>query len=281
LSADLVCKNRRFIPHQTLPESFENEAALNEFMSRPTPDLVGALGQLKGDLVLLGIGVKMGVTMGMLAARALRETGSKARVIGVSRFSDADAQNTLEQTISCDLLDPDAVMKLPDASDVIYLAGRKLGTSDGGESLTWAMNALAPAHTARRYPSARIVVLSTGYVYPMVESDVGGCDEAVHLAPLGEYAMSALARERILEYASHTAKPHVCLVRLNYALELRYGVIHDIAQVATDLGNLRSRSPLPARLPHSNGLTMQVGHSACSAIRRWCQQPSPVGPASG
>ncbi len=122
-------------PRTSLPQSFADDAALDEFMSRPTPDLIASLGGIAGDLVMLGIGGKLGVTMGMLAARALRAAGSRARVIGVSRFTEAGAREALEQagvrTIACDLLDPDAVARLPDASDVIYLAGRKFGTNGG------------------------------------------------------------------------------------------------------------------------------------------------------
>lgn len=235
-----------------LPESFADEEALNEYMSRPTPDLIASLARLSGNLVLLGIGGKMGVTMGMLAVRALRAAGSKARVLGVSRFSDADSRTALEaagvHTIACDLLDPDAVAKLPDASDVIYLAGRKFGTSGGGESLTWAMNAIAPAYAARRYRSSRIVALSTGCVYPMVAAETGGCAESEPPVPTGEYAMSALARERVFEYASRTDGVRVSLIRLNYSLDLRYGVIHDIAQ------QVLAGAPVDAATPLFNGL---------------------------
>jgi nucleoside-diphosphate-sugar epimerase len=219
----------------SLPSTgFDDEAALDAYLSQPTPDLTKALARISGDLVILGIAGKMGVSLGMLAARTLRAIGSRSRIIGVSRFSDVAARAALEEagvhTIACDLLDPDAVAQLPPSQNVIYLAGRKFGTSAGGEALTWAMNAIAPANVARHYRSARIVALSTGCVYPMVTADSGGCDESVAPEPLGEYAMSALARERIFEYAAQSEQTPVCLVRLNYALDLRYGVIHDIAQ---------------------------------------------------
>lgn len=216
-----------------LPERFADEEALDEFLSRPTPDLVASLGAGAGDIVLLGVAGKMGVTMAMLAQRALREAGSLARVIGVSRFSEPGLRERLERsgvaTIACDLLDPEAVAKLPEAQRVVFLAGKKFGTS-GDSSTTWAMNAVAPAYVARRYAAARIVALSTGCVYPLAEPASGGCDETVEPAPIGEYAMSALARERVFTWASRSAGTRVCLIRLNYALDLRYGVIHDIAR---------------------------------------------------
>ncbi len=218
---------------EPLPIPILNEAGLNELMSRPTPDMIEQLARGEGDLVVLGIAGKMGVTLGMLAARALREAGSRRRVVGVARFSDPQARSDLEAagvtTIACDLLDRETVAQLPDAEDVIFLAGRKFGTS-GGSDLTWAVNAVAPANVVHRYARSRIVALSTGCVYPQVPAGAGGCDEAVEPAPDGEYAQSALARERIFAWASGHFGTRVCLIRLNYALDLRYGVIHDIAR---------------------------------------------------
>lgn len=232
----------------TLPATCVSEADLNELMSRPTPALCEQLGRGSGDLVLLGIAGKMGVTLGMLAVRALREAGSRRRVVGVARFSDPQARALLEEagvvTMPCDLLDRQAVARLPDAEDVIYLAGRKFGTSGDEADLTWAMNAVVPANVAHRYAASRIVALSTGCVYPMVDPQDGGCDEAVPPEPGGEYAMSALARERVFSWASRSAGTRVCLIRLNYALDLRYGVIHDIAQQVASGGEVDRTVPL-------------------------------------
>ena len=230
------------------PEASTSEAELNELMSRPTPALVAQLARGRGDLVLLGIAGKMGVTMGMLAVRALRESGSKRRVVGVARFTDPQARTLLEEagvtTVACDLLDRDAVARLPDAEDVIFLAGRKFGTSGSEADLTWAMNAVVPANVAHRYASSRIVALSSGCVYPMVTPQDGACDESVTPEPGGEYAMSALARERVFSWASRSAGTRVCLIRLNYALDLRYGVIHDIAQQIVGGGMVDRTVPL-------------------------------------
>ncbi len=132
------------------------------------------------------------------------------------------------RTIASDLLDEGAVRALPDADAVIFMAGKKFGTSEDA-SLTWAMNAIAPTHTAKRYANARTVVFSTGCVYPLVLVESSGCDERCPPAPLGEYAQSALARERIFEHFSKTSGTPVVLFRLNYAIDLRYGVLHDIA----------------------------------------------------
>jgi nucleoside-diphosphate-sugar epimerase len=262
------------MPNQDHPASFADDAELNEYMSRPTPDLIDALGRLGGDLVLLGIAGKMGVTMGMLAVRALRAAGSRARVIGVSRFSEAGSREVLERagvaTIQCDLLDPDAVARLPDASDVIFLAGRKFGTSGGGEALTWAMNAIAPAHAARRYRGSRIVALSTGCVYPQVEGATGGCREDDAVGPVGEYAMSTLARERVFEHASRSEGTPVCLVRLNYSLDLRYGVIHDIAR------QVIAGEPVDVSTPLFNGVWQGDANRMVLRCLEHCATPAAV-----
>lgn len=255
-------------------EPCHSEADLNELMSRPTPALVAQLARGRGDLVLLGIAGKMGVTLGMLAVRALREAGSTRRVVGVARFSDAQARSTLEAagvtTIACDLLDRDGVARLPDAEDVIYLAGRKFGTSGPEADLTWAMNAVVPANVVHRYAGSRIVALSTGCVYPMVAPHEGGCIETVAPAPAGEYAMSALARERVFSWASRAAGTRVCLIRLNYALDLRYGVIHDIAQ------QIAAGAPVDRTVPLFNGIWQGDANRMILQSLDLCSAPATV-----
>lgn len=174
----------------------------------------------------------MGPSLAVMAKRAAALAGVDLRVIAVSRFSDQTARRWLEErgveTISCDLLDPAQVAALPDADDIIYMAGRKFGTSDN-PALTWAMNVLPPEYVCRRFPSARLVALSTGCVYPLIPVEQGGSREEDELTPIGEYSNACVARERVFEYLSSMVGTRVCLIRLNYALDLRYGVLVDIA----------------------------------------------------
>jgi len=207
---------------------------LEERLSRPTPALVEALATLEGDLVVLGAAGKMGPTLARMARRALDAGGgSTRRVVAVSRFSDQAVRDRLESwridTVSGDLLDPAFVAALPDAPNVVFMAGMKFGAT-GNESLTWAMNTRLPAHVAQRYPHSRIAALSTGNVYGLSPVTLGGSIETDAPDPLGEYAISCLGRERAFEHDSRTRGTPVVVLRLNYACELRYGVLVDLAQ---------------------------------------------------
>ncbi len=215
------------------PAYIETEAELDDLLSTPSPDLIASLADLSGDIAILGVAGKMGPTLALLARRALDAAGNPARVYGVSRFSSPAARGALEaagvQTLPCDLLDRDAVGRLPDAPYVIHMAGRKFG-STGSEELTWAMNAYVPAIVAERYRDARIVTFSTGNVYDLTPIAQGGARESDATRPIGEYAQSCLGRERILQYFSRRNGTPMTLLRLNYAVELRYGILLDIAQ---------------------------------------------------
>lgn len=210
-----------------------NEAKLDAELSRPSEALVQMMKRLDGDIVILGIGGKMGLTLGRMAAEAVKKSGKQRRIIGVSRFSDATSRQWLEdngvETISCDLLDTDAVASLPDAANVIFMVGRKFGTA-GSEPMTWGVNMVTSANAARRYAKSRMVVFSTGCVYPLADVAVGGCGETTAPNPVGEYSQSCLGRERIFQYFCETQKTPMSIYRLNYAIDLRYGVIHDIAK---------------------------------------------------
>ena len=210
---------------------FRTEEELEASLSQPTDAVIETLRHIEGDLVLLGVAGKMGPTLARMARRALDAAGKRNRVIGVARFS-AGGQSQLEavgvETIRCDLLDEQQVARLPDASHVVMMTGMKFGTA-GNSSLTWAVNDYAPMLMASRYRNGRIVAFSTGNVYAMTTPASGGSVESDDPAPVGEYAMSALGRERLLEHFSRTWSIPMAILRLNYACDLRYGVLVDIA----------------------------------------------------
>ena len=216
-----------------LPALIETEEQLDEVLTRPGAELVQFIRTVSSPLLILGAGGKMGPTLALRAKRAAEEAKHRLDVIAVSRFSDQKARKLLEaqnlKTISCDLLDASTLRKLPDATNIIYLVGLKFGTSEN-PSATWAMNTIVPARVMERYPDARIVALSTGNVYPLSPVTRGGSVETDPLTPLGEYANAAVARERIFEFYSRQNKTAVALLRLFYAVELRYGVLVDIAR---------------------------------------------------
>jgi len=218
---------------QTGLHSIRDEAHLEELLSEPTEGLVRAMRALDGDIVVLGVAGKMGPTLARLAKRASDAAGVKRRVIGASRFSSPALERRLAgwgvETVRSDLLDRNALADLPDARNVVYMAGMKFG-STGQEWRTWAMNAFLPGLVAERYRSSRIAVFSTGNVYGLSAVSGGGSREEDHLNPAGEYAMSCLGRERIFEHFSRANETKMTILRLNYASELRYGVLLDIAQ---------------------------------------------------
>ena len=221
----------------TLPERITSAGELDETLSEPSDALVDMMKRLPGDIAILGIAGKMGLTLGRRAVNAVRRAGVAKRVFGVSRFSSPADRERLEswgvETVVCDLLDRDAVSRLPDAANVVFMAGRKFGTA-GSEDLTWAMNTLVPGNVAWRYPASRIVAFSTGCVYPFRRAAEGGCTEDDPPAPVGEYAQSCLGRERIFQHAAQARGTPTLLFRLNYAIDLRYGVLHDLAQQIRD-----------------------------------------------
>lgn len=211
-----------------------DERALDALLSTPSPGVLSALRQHPGDVVVLGAGGKMGPTIVRLLVRAAAEpdAGAPRRIVAVSRFSHAAARAQVEDAgavaIAADLLDRDALARLPDAPNVIFLAGQKFGTRYT-PAATWAMNTVVPVHVAERYRASRIVALSTGNVYPLTDVEDGGSREDDAPAPIGEYAMSCLGRERVFEHAADQWGTRVALLRLNYAHDLRYGVLTDLA----------------------------------------------------
>jgi nucleoside-diphosphate-sugar epimerase len=211
-----------------LPQRFEDNAALEAFLSRPSQPLIDDLAAVPGDILVLGAGGKMGPTL----ARLARNAAPQKRILAVARFTEPGLQEGLEscgiETITCDLLDRAAVERLPRVANVIFMAGRKFGASQN-TALTWAMNVHMPAIVAETFRTSRIVCFSTGNVYPLMPLPRGGAAESTPPAPVGEYAQSCLGRERIFEHFSAEHGTPGRLFRLNYAIETRYGVLHDIA----------------------------------------------------
>lgn len=221
------------------------EAALTE----PSSALVRDLVAMEGDIVIVGCAGKMGPTLACLAQRALEHAAVHRRVIAVSRFSDGAVRARLEtagiQTVAADLLDARQIAALPEAPNVIYMLGTKFGTT-GREYLTWATNAHLPGRVAERYAKSRLVIFSSGNVYPLMSVTSGGATEASPPQPIGEYAQSCLARERIFEYFSRQSNLPMTIVRLNYAIDLRYGVLLDIGRA------VHEGRPIDLRMGNAN-----------------------------
>ena len=243
---------------------------LEDLLSEPTPAVVEVLRHLEGDIILLGAGGKMGLTLARMARRASEAAGIRRRVIGVSRFSSGDLIAKFQahgiETISCNLLDELAVARLPDAGNVIFMAGMKFG-STGQEATTWAMNSYLPGVVCRKFSRSRMVAFSTGNVYGLTSVAGGGSREIDALSPAGEYAMSCLGRERVLEFFSREHNLPMALIRLNYACELRYGVLVDLAQ------KVWAGQVIDLSMGHFN--TIWQGDANAMALQAFAQLRSP------
>jgi nucleoside-diphosphate-sugar epimerase len=228
------------------PNRFEDVAELENAMSAPSRELAAALETVPGDIMVLGVGGKMGPTLARMAKRA----APGKRVIGVARFSEPGLREQLErhgiECIQADLLSREALAMLPEIENIVFMAGRKFG-STGSEWLTWAMNAHVPALVAERFARSRIVAFSTACVYPFVDVATQGAKEQVPpTAPSGEYANSCVARERMFEHFSHEHSTPGRLIRLSYAIDMRYGVLHDVAQ------KIVQRAPIDLAMGYAN-----------------------------
>lgn len=208
------------------------EEKLNGMLTEPSDALVEDIAKIKGDIMILGAGGKMGPTLCVLAKNAAKKAGVEKRIIAVSRGTDKIATELMKdngiEVIAADLLDKEKLYGLPETENVIYMAGKKFGTN-GNEWETWAMNSTLPAFVADKFKGSNIVVFSSGNIYPIVSLAEGGCSEEDRPVPVGEYAMSCLARERAFEYAANTFDTKVFIYRLNFAVDLRYGVLYDLA----------------------------------------------------
>jgi nucleoside-diphosphate-sugar epimerase len=226
-----------------------DEAALDELLSRPTPAVIETMRALEGDLLVVGAGGKMGPTLARMALRASQQAGVRRRVAALSRFGNPEVRRGLERagvdTLECDLLRHENVTRLPEAANVVYMVGVKFGTAED-EARTWAVNAFLPGVVADRYRASRLVAFSTGNVYPLSPADTEGPTESDPVGPIGAYAQSALARERVLEYFSGRNGTRMVFLRLNYAVEPRYGVLRDIAD------QVRAGEPVDLGMPRVN-----------------------------
>lgn len=258
-----------FLTRNTLPETIADIGALDDLLCRPSQALIDDLNKVDGDIMILGVAGKMGPTLAGLAKAAL----PGRRVIGVARFSEPAAKAWLEargvETIACDLLDETAIKALPKVKNIVFMAGRKFG-AEGDLSLTWAMNAHVPALVAQVFRNSRIVAFSTGCVYPFVPVDGKGADERVQPNPPGEYAQSCVGRERMFEYFSRRFSTPGRLFRLNYAIDMRYGVLHDIAS------KILSGKPINVSLGHVNFIWQ--GDASSQALRCLANCDTPTSP---
>src|SRR3954463_5250465 len=247
-----------------------NVTELEERLSRPSDAVIATTRAMDGDLLILGAGGKMGPSLAKLARRAADSAGTRQRIIAVSRFSKPELPDELAtmgiETIACDLLEPGALAKLPEVANVVFMAARKFGTS-GSEHVTWAMNTFLPGLVAERFRNSRIIAFSTGNVYPLTPEKDGGAVESTVVEPKGEYAQSALGRERMFEYGSHRWGTPVTILRLNYAVELRYGVLADIGLAVFE------RRPIDLRMGYVNVIWQRDANSACLRSLGHCQSP--------
>ena len=258
----------RILDPSMFPEAFRDVEHLEEFMSTPTRELVDDLGRLEGDVIILGVAGKMGVTL----ARAIKRSAPHKRVVGVSRFSDEHSRAQLEswgvETIVCDLLDREAVAALPKLPNVIYMAGLKFDYR-GREDFLWAMNTIAPSIVAEEFAASRIVALSTIHVYPWTNPLRGGVTEnSPSLARPGEYANSVVGRERVFQYFSGIHGTPGRIVRFVYAIDPRYGVLQEIGSWVA------SGTPIPLATGTVNIMWQGDAINAFARLLLHCESPA-------
>ena len=254
-------------------DHLENEADLDACLSAPSAADIACCGRLDGDVLVLGAAGKMGPSLVQRIVRAMAAADVRRRVIAASRFSTSSSRSALDAagatTIAVDLLDAASVDALPDSPSVLFLAGRKFGSTDN-TALTWATNTIVPANVARRFARSRIVAFSTGNVYPFVPVTSRGSAETDAPSPRGEYAQSCLGRERVFEYYSQTHGTPTLIFRLNYAVDLRYGVLVDIARA------VKAGRPVDRTVSHFNAIWQGDANSYALRALEGCASPPRV-----
>ncbi|HEY1684864.1 MAG TPA: NAD-dependent epimerase/dehydratase family protein [Tepidisphaeraceae bacterium] len=272
------------------PSQINDVSQLEQMLSEPTEGLVNLLANLPGDILILGAAGKMGPTLSIMAKRASDAAQTRRQVIAVSRFSNSAEKSSLEsagiKTIKADLIDKQQLNNLPDAPNVIFMAGMKFGAT-GNEPLTWAMNTLLPAMVCRKFAKSRIAAFSTGNVYGLSPLTGGGSVESDSLQAVGDYAMSCVGRERMFEYFSKMNGTPVSIIRLNYATEMRYGVMVDLASkvwrgepISLAMGNFNAIWQADANamalesLRHASSppFVLNVAGPEMLSVRRVCQE---------
>jgi nucleoside-diphosphate-sugar epimerase len=252
------------------PQAVRDEEALEELLSRPSAADVAFARSLDGDVMVLGAAGKMGPSLARRVRRALDSAGASRRVFAVARFCDSARAAAFErdgiEPVSCDMLDPAQVARLPRARNVLYLAGRKFGSADRPD-LTWAQNVVVPGLVAPHFADSRIVVFSTGNVYPLVPPGARGSSEKDPLGPVGEYAQTCVGRERVFEHASRERGTPCLLLRLFYAVDLRYGTLVDLAR------NVHAGRPVELRAAHVNAIWQGDANSYAFRALDLCEAP--------
>lgn len=253
------------------PTLIDSEDSLEEVLTTPSSELVAAIGELADPLVILGAGGKMGPTLAVLAKRAAEVAGQPLRVVAASRFSNPASRQWLEsrgvETVAIDLFQREDLKQLPNSANVVYLVGMKFGTSSNPVP-TWATNTIVPTYAAERYATSKIVALSTGNVYPLTSRDTGGSSETDPLTPMGEYANAAVARERVFGYFAERDQTPTLLVRLNYAHDLRYGVMTDI------VNKVWTETPIDLTMGYFNAIWQGDANEMILRAFKLCEVPA-------
>jgi nucleoside-diphosphate-sugar epimerase len=258
------------MPRMALPDAVRSEAELEELLSRPSAVDIAFARSLADDVIVLGAGGKIGPSLARRVRRALDAAGVSRRVLGVDRFSEGSLASTLErhgiETIPCDLLDPGQVARLPRVGNVLFMAGRKFGSSDRPD-LTWAQNVVVPSIVAPHFAGSRIVVFSSGNVYPLVRPGAKGSTEKDPVGPVGEYAQTCVGRERVFEHASRERGTRCLFFRLFYAVDLRYGTLVDVAR------KVHAGEPVDLRAGRVNALWQGDACSYAFRALALCETP--------